>query len=110
MTVLDGDTTAVFSTDVTTSAGYTESKTDEASGTITIELSAGAVPASGDELTVTATPNGDGAKASGTVTLTYKSDSSEWVVKGGSSDKITVTAADGSTSVYTVSTTVNTAS
>ena len=110
VTVLDSDTTAVFSTDVTTSAGYTESKTDEASGTITIELSAGAVPASGDELTVTATPNGDGAKASGTVTLTYKSDSSEWVVKGGSSDKITVTAADGSTSVYTVSTTVNTAS
>ena len=75
--------------------------------TVSVELSNGAVLTKGDKVVVKLTPDDDNATTSGTVTLTCTDTSSDGTWTAEPSDgKITVTAEDGTTKDYTVSTTV----
>ena len=106
--VLNNDTTLKSTTGTaavtTTSEPAYTATVSESGKTVSIELSSGATPSEGDQIVVTLAPNDDNATASGTVTLTYNT--SSWTAD---SIEITVTAEDGSTETYTVSTSVSTA-
>ena len=110
VTVLDNDAsvkTWSAKVNATSEPPYTASAS--ASGqNISVRYSSGATLADGDTIVVSAEATSASATVSGTVTLTYNLDETKWEIADGS-NTITVTAEDGTESVFTVSDSVTSA-
>ena len=108
VTVLDNDVSVkTWSADVKATSSYTA--TASASGqNISVQYSSGATLTDGDTIVVSAKATSASAIVSGTVTLTYNLTENKWEIADGS-NTITVTAEDGTESVFTVSDSVTSA-
>ena len=110
VTVLDNDASVkTWSAKVNTTSEPPYTASASASGqNISVQYSSGATLAGGDTIVVSAEATSASATVSGTVTLTYNLAETKWEIADGS-NTITVTAEDGTESVFTVSDSVTSA-